>query len=82
MPIRTKSLEQAAREFVKSYQGHLTLGSAPSLLDPRQCEACRSAFDDLIFALDGTSSPRGSFYKISGDLELQQEDKIVSLYGN
>lgn len=78
MPIKTKTLDQVAREFVKSYKAHL---SPNNECDPRNCSKCIALFDDLIFALDGIDSSRTVLERISGGLELIEGNNIVNLFG-
>jgi hypothetical protein len=79
MPIRTFTLEQAARNFIAAYKQHLQGGSSVvGMFDPRQCDQCRRAFDDLVFALDG-QAPK--LEAISGSLDRGLESRIIDLFG-
>jgi hypothetical protein len=83
MPIRTLTLQQAAANFITSYRDHLTPSSPARLIDPRNCTKCNSAFEDLIFALDGTQSSQTTFEQINGGLAFdpQYDSNIVELFG-
>lgn len=56
MPIRTYTIEQAARIFAGHYQDHLQVNSPANLIDPRLCNQCMAAWGDLRFALDKPES--------------------------
>ena len=72
MPIRTQTVEQAARAFARHYREHLKLNTTSSFIDPRECLTCMGAWETLSFTLDKDNhTPK---------LEVVGNNKIVDLF--
>lgn len=76
MPIRKLTLIEAAERFISSYRCHLIPNSAASRIDPRYCNGCIDAFEDLIFAHDGTTS-HDPLKRVVGGLKFQQPEADI-----
>lgn len=75
MPIRTYTVEQAAKIFVDHYNCHMSPSSPARLIDPRQCDACIKAWEDLRFALD-----RQEHRAMRSNITVLNDNKIVELF--
>lgn len=74
--IRTQTVEQAAKVFADHYRCHLSPSSPARLIDPRQCNACTNAWEDLRFALD--KQEHNPFMR--SRITVMDNDKIVELF--
>lgn len=77
MPIRTHTVEQAARIFRDHYRDHLRADSPARFADPRECNQCMSAWEDLNFALDKEEHSK----TVANDLSVVQgSENILQLF--
>lgn len=76
MSIRTITLEQASQNFVMHFRNHLAPSSPARLIDPRNCDACIRAYDDLKFALERDDHRK----RVSPNISILDDAKILHLY--
>ncbi len=77
--LRTLTLDQAANNFIVSFRNHLQPGKAARSIDPRDCDQCLAAFDDLVFTLDGVGQKQ-AFKPIDGELKLTKNAVVIDLF--